>query len=204
MLSDVAAQKAQFSYARDRSISVRQALVTNRRRSAAPRWIRHEAHSRHGCARWIKALRQQAERAAREARRQSMDTAGRKAPEYLTAHAKLEEAQRQLDHTMVQGAVRRHRHPGGVAAEGREDHSSPWPHSCRQAPSACVGHQELWVEANIKETDLQLTCTRAMPVDDRRRCAARSRLSRHCDGDGAGDRRDSSRSCPRRTPRATG
>lgn len=154
--SDIAAQQAQVSLAEataERTTALLQTSATTRAAYDQARFTLVAARSQ------LESLQQQ----AREALTRlggSVETPVEQHPQYLAALAQVDEAQRQLDHTVVRAPF-----DGVVTAV---DSLQPGTYLVAQTAAltntgavGLVGTSNLWVDANLKETDL----TYARPGD---------------------------------------
>ena len=152
--SDIAAQQAQVSLAQatdERTIAL---LQTN----SATRAAYDQSHfSLIAAQRQLDSLKQQAQVALTRLGG-SAETPVEQHPQFLSAQAQVEEAQRQLDHTIVRAPF-----SGIVTAV---DTLQPGTFLVSQTAAltntgavGLVGTEGFWVDANLKETDLTFTRT---------------------------------------------
>jgi membrane fusion protein (multidrug efflux system) len=150
MLSDVASQQAQLTFA-ETDYKRQAALLTH---GGAARATVDQSRAQLGTARaTLEALRQQANVQLAKLGG-NIDTPVEQHPLYRAALAKVEEAQRQLDHTTVRAPF------DGIVTQVSSLQKGAQVISAMAAfmPTSAVGlvgTRNLWVEANLKETDLE-------------------------------------------------
>ena len=193
MLSDAAAQQAQVDLDQLNSIA-RQHAAAHRHGRAGRSSIRRNTRCKTTRAS-SQSLRQQAASATGAARRQSRHPTSTQHPQYLQAQAQVDEAQRQLDHTVVKAPF------AGIVTN--VPCIAPGKYLAASTTAFyLVDTDHVWVDANPKETEL--TYVRpgqpvTVTVD-----SYPDVLARHGREHQPRRRRRNSRCCRRRTPAAIG